>query len=191
MKPPGELEAIHRDRFRHSAINSATPRPAFTNRENPPWRFCSLESLASIWEDYPAIGQTSNRRSLTHLTPPPVLEHASRIEMACMCVSIVEDHFKLILSRLQRVEDQVALLSQGVHELAQRAQEAEARRYARLIAASEARGVALNCSRRGQGRYREIYKHEFDRIYDVELNRLLTMGTLASSETLRGQPGKV
>jgi len=39
-------------------------------------------------------------RSATNLTAR-VLEHASRIEMACMCVSIVEDQFKLLLSRLQ------------------------------------------------------------------------------------------
>jgi len=103
----------------------------------------------------------------------------------------VEDDFNLILSRLQRIEDQVTLFSQGVHELAQRALEAEAQQLARLIAASEAKRFALNSSRRGQGRYREIYRREFERIYDVELNRLLTIGTLASSETLRGQSGKI
>jgi len=41
--------------FGHSTINSATPRPALTSREKPPWRFCSLESLASIQQDYPKI----------------------------------------------------------------------------------------------------------------------------------------
>jgi len=78
----------------------------------------------------------------------------------------VEDHFKLILSRLQRVEDQVTLFAQGVHELAQRfRQEAHARQKARFIAASRAKGVAAYSFRRGGGRYREIYKREFDRIY--------------------------
>ena len=98
----------------------------------------------------------------------------------------MEDHFKLILSRLQRIEDQVTLFSHGVHELAQRAQEAEARQKARLVAASEAKKVALDSSRRGQGRYREIYKREFERIYSDELNGLLTKESLTPSQRSTG-----
>jgi len=171
--------------FRQSLGNA---RPPFTSSENP-LPVLLVESFARTCQHYARTPARRTGRSLDSLDASTLLEHASSHERL-LSASIVEDHFKLILSRLQRVEDRVTLFSQGVHELAQRAHEAEARQYARLIAASEAKGVALNSSRRGQGRYREIYKREFERIYDVELNRLLTMRTLASWETLRGQPGK-
>jgi hypothetical protein len=84
----------------------------------------------------------------------------------------MEYHLKRILSRLQAIENQVNLFRKGVDELYQRLeQQAQVLNKARSIAASEASAMATLCSKRGEGRYREIYRREFERIYAAELKR--------------------
>ena len=79
----------------HSAINSATPQPAFTSRENPPSRFCSLESFASTQQEYARRMQRSN--------PPQVVclpsKAAFNVAMSSLIIFIIASVARLAFAR--------------------------------------------------------------------------------------------